>query len=243
MINPCLTKNSQTSLERSLVYDTTIETTHTYVYIIHHAEHTCVNVHVCRQLLRRRTLILQATLMASCMQNPLKHMCVKTTYFCEKQRPRKGQNQTQARKPSCSPTTPRPTCLSSCLLLLTMLNIHHVLLATAAAVSTFSVSSGEEQWVTPPGFPDGHNGGFQERLIQPAGNSKPHLVFILFDDYGWADAGWHRNYSIGGVTVPPTNEVQTPTLNDMVQNGINLNRHYVLILMQKNIYIHLCCTA
>ena len=44
---------------------------------------------------------------------------------------------------------------------------------------------------------------------------------------GWADAGFHRNYTIGGVTVPPTDEVQTPTLNALVDEGIHLFRNYV----------------
>jgi hypothetical protein len=37
-------------------------------------------------------------------------------------------------------------------------------------------------------LPAGHNGGFKERLVEPAGAEKPHIVMILFDDYGWADA-------------------------------------------------------
>lgn len=32
---------------------------------------------------------------------------------------------------------------------------------------------------------------------------KPHVVFLLADDLGWANVGWHRD--------PPTLEVQTPT--------------------------------
>ena len=32
---------------------------------------------------------------------------------------------------------------------------------------------------------------------------KPHVVFLLADDLGWANVGWHRD--------PPTPEVQTPT--------------------------------
>ena len=33
---------------------------------------------------------------------------------------------------------------------------------------------------------------------------------ILFDDYGWADAGWHRNYTApGGEHVPYAPDVQT----------------------------------
>ena len=50
---------------------------------------------------------------------------------------------------------------------------------------------------------------------------------ILFDDYGWANAGWHRDYTIGGVVVPYTKEVQTPHLNALVKQGIEFDRHYV----------------
>ena len=51
---------------------------------------------------------------------------------------------------------------------------------------------------------------------------------ILFDDYGWADAGWHRGYTApGGEHVPLTPEVATPNLDALVKVGIDLNRHYV----------------
>ena len=28
--------------------------------------------------------------------------------------------------------------------------------------------------------------------------SKPHVVFFLVDDYGWANAGWHNDVESGG---------------------------------------------
>jgi len=70
-------------------------------------------------------------------------------------------------------------------------------------------------------FPQSHNGGFysSERRITPALGKQPHIVFILFDDYGWANAGWHRS--------PPTPEVSTPHLNQLVAEGVELDRHYV----------------
>ena len=46
----------------------------------------------------------------------------------------------------------------------------------------------------------------------------PHILAILADDYGWADAGWHRPKGY--------KEVQTPNLDQLVANGIELNRHY-----------------
>ena len=41
--------------------------------------------------------------------------------------------------------------------------------------------------------------------------------------YGWSEAGWHRNYSIGGVDVPATTEVRTPALDALVREGIELD--------------------
>ena len=35
-------------------------------------------------------------------------------------------------------------------------------------------------WVVPRGFPAGHNGGFRERLVEPAAGKKPHIMMILF---------------------------------------------------------------
>ena len=84
------------------------------------------------------------------------------------------------------------------------------------------------EWVHPQGLPQGHNGGFAERLTQPAGGKKPHILMLLFDDFGWADAGWHRNYTApGGEYVPYTEEVQTPALNALVHEGIELDRNYI----------------
>ena len=48
--------------------------------------------------------------------------------------------------------------------------------------------------------------------------TQPHLFFILADDLGWANVGWHRpaNYS----------EVKTPMLDGLVREGVELERHY-----------------
>lgn len=54
--------------------------------------------------------------------------------------------------------------------------------------------------------------------------TKPHILMVLVDDFGWADAGWHRK--------PSTPEVVTPTMDDLVASGVELNRHYV----------HMMCT-
>jgi len=85
-----------------------------------------------------------------------------------------------------------------------------------------------DTWAEPQGLPAGHNGGVKERLTTPAGGRRPHILMILFDDYGWADAGWHRNYTApGGEFLPATPEVATPHLDSLVREGIELDRHYV----------------
>ena len=67
-----------------------------------------------------------------------------------------------------------------------------------------------------------------ERLTTPSGGKKPHILMVLFDDFGWADAGWHRNATApGGEFVPYTAEVQTPHMNALVAEGIELDRAYV----------------
>lgn len=81
--------------------------------------------------------------------------------------------------------------------------------------------------VHPQGLPAGHNGGVTERLVQPRPSQKPHIIMILWDDYGWASAGWHRNYSMGGVKVEPTQEVRTDALDQLVREGMELDRAYV----------------
>ena len=48
---------------------------------------------------------------------------------------------------------------------------------------------------------------------------KPHIVMMLVDDWGWANVGYHRN--------PPTNEVVTPNIDNLVKQGLELNQHYV----------------
>ena len=48
---------------------------------------------------------------------------------------------------------------------------------------------------------------------------KPHILFFLIDDFGWADAGWHRP--------PGYKEVLTPNMDSLVGEGIELTRNYV----------------
>eukprot|EP00966_Prymnesium_polylepis_P298390 6895156-Prymnesium_polylepis.1 len=48
------------------------------------------------------------------------------------------------------------------------------------------------------------------------GSTLPHLVHILADDLGWADVGWHRASN--------DTDVQTPTLDSLVREGVELDR-------------------
>ena len=49
--------------------------------------------------------------------------------------------------------------------------------------------------------------------------SKPHIVFMLVDDWGWANVGYHRNSSL--------KEIVTPNIDNLVKEGLELNQHYV----------------
>ena len=45
--------------------------------------------------------------------------------------------------------------------------------AAAAAVAVLATSAAaEDQWVEPQGLSKGHNGGFKERMVQPAAGKK-----------------------------------------------------------------------
>eukprot|EP01047_Picozoa_sp_COSAG01_P051120 COSAG01_NODE_5236_length_4393_cov_2.037727_4_plen_161_part_00 len=52
------------------------------------------------------------------------------------------------------------------------------------------------------------------------GTVKPHIVMHLVDDWGWANAGWHRLGSRA------TDEVLTPNMDALVRRGIELDRAY-----------------
>ena len=52
--------------------------------------------------------------------------------------------------------------------------------------------------------------------LQP---SKPHIVFMLVDDWGWADVGYHRTSD--------KNDIVTPNIDSLVEDGLQLDQHYV----------------
>lgn len=57
--------------------------------------------------------------------------------------------------------------------------------------------------------------------------AKKHILALLIDDYGWADAGWHARTEPERGFPDPRREVQTPHLDGLVAAGIELERHYV----------------
>ena len=48
---------------------------------------------------------------------------------------------------------------------------------------------------------------------------KPHIIFMMVDDWGWANVGYHLD--------KPSKEVATPNIDNMVKEGLQLDQHYV----------------
>ena len=46
----------------------------------------------------------------------------------------------------------------------------------------------------------------------------PNILFIMADDLGWGNVGFHNSKN---------EEINTPTLDNLVKNGLELDRHYV----------------
>ena len=57
-----------------------------------------------------------------------------------------------------------------------------------------------------------------KQLQEQAVANKPHILFMLVDDWGWANVGYHRD--------PPTREVETPNIDSLVKEGLELDQHY-----------------
>ena len=51
------------------------------------------------------------------------------------------------------------------------------------------------------------------------GKKKPHIVYILADDFGFAGADWHK-----GATANATGEMATPFLSSLLAGGVELDR-------------------
>lgn len=56
-------------------------------------------------------------------------------------------------------------------------------------------------------------------LARATADKKPHIVFMMVDDWGWANAGYHRD--------TPTKDIQTPNIDSLVKQGLQLDQHYV----------------
>ncbi len=54
------------------------------------------------------------------------------------------------------------------------------------------------------------------RATAPAASAPKVILFVLVDDLGWGDVGFHGS-----------TEIPTPTMDSLVAEGIELNRHYV----------------
>ncbi|XP_067838761.1 arylsulfatase B [Heptranchias perlo] len=52
-------------------------------------------------------------------------------------------------------------------------------------------------------------------LFSVSNGSRPHIVFILADDYGWNDIGYHGS------------QIQTPVLDKLSAEGVRLENYYV----------------
>mmetsp|Transcript_32284 Transcript_32284/g.89174 ORF Transcript_32284/g.89174 Transcript_32284/m.89174 type:complete len:715 (+) Transcript_32284:50-2194(+) len=63
---------------------------------------------------------------------------------------------------------------------------------------------------------------------RPSRHRRPHILFILADDYGWGNFGVHRRGACDGVAAceQGKKEVQTPVLDSLADHGILLDRHY-----------------
>lgn len=71
---------------------------------------------------------------------------------------------------------------------------------------TWSVQSSWENWHAEP-----RNRG--DEFDKPS--SQPHIVFILVDDQGFRDVGYHGS------------EIKTPTLDRLAAQGVKLENYYV----------------
>ena len=55
----------------------------------------------------------------------------------------------------------------------------------------------------------------------PPPQPRPHLLLVYVDDWGWGNAGWHRNSSENAAADA---EVSTPHLDSLVREGVEFTR-------------------
>ena len=46
-----------------------------------------------------------------------------------------------------------------------------------------------------------------------------NILFMMVDDWGWANVGYHRD--------TPTKDTSTPNMDELVKEGLQLDHHYV----------------
>eukprot|EP00462_Mataza_sp_D1_P016456 CAMPEP_0175173900 /NCGR_PEP_ID=MMETSP0087-20121206/32321_1 /TAXON_ID=136419 /ORGANISM="Unknown Unknown, Strain D1" /LENGTH=71 /DNA_ID=CAMNT_0016465285 /DNA_START=28 /DNA_END=240 /DNA_ORIENTATION=+ len=61
----------------------------------------------------------------------------------------------------------------------------------------------------------------------------PHILFIVADDYGYNDVGYHQNQKTIAnpfgkpTTIPAAGVMQTPTIDRLASEGVKLENFYV----------------
>ena len=58
----------------------------------------------------------------------------------------------------------------------------------------------------------------QSATVNAGQATKPHIVFMMVDDWGWANVGYHLNFS--------SKEVVTQNIDSLVGEGLQLDQHY-----------------
>eukprot|EP00729_Bicosta_minor_P010333 gene10333-23677_t len=94
-------------------------------------------------------------------------------------------------------------------------------MAALIFITTAVVVSSENTFVKNEfDFSSEHNGGFfSQTATRTPGYKKPHVLFVLWDDYGWTGAGYHRQPN----TTAGIQEIRTPTLDTLVKAGIEFD--------------------
>jgi len=59
-------------------------------------------------------------------------------------------------------------------------------------------------------------------VLATAEAAKPHILIAVVDDWGWSNVGYHQTEE----SKTKEGEVRTPNIDELVKNGIELNRHY-----------------
>eukprot|EP00058_Branchiostoma_floridae_P019573 XP_002605063.1 hypothetical protein BRAFLDRAFT_85209 [Branchiostoma floridae] len=71
-------------------------------------------------------------------------------------------------------------------------------------------------------------GTTSEGTTKKAQTSKPNILFIVADDLGWNDVGWHND------------DVKTPNLDELAKDGVILNNSYYNPICTPSVSLQLC---